>query len=260
MMRTAVNPAVFASALAAQLKQLAQQPALLKRVFDCFPDALFYIKDAQARYLLVNDLLIARSGLRPDQVIGRTAGQLLFSAAGLGPDAQSLTVMETRVPIVDRLRLYTTGRGERFWCLSSLFPVIDATGAAIGVIGVGRDLPRPDERHNGYRRLQNFSTYVEQHLSQKILITKAAQHASISVDALERFTREVFHLTPKQLLMKMRIDRACRLLEQTSQSITDIATECGYSDHSAFSRQFKSATHMTPRTFRDTREQARHHD
>jgi PAS domain S-box-containing protein len=244
------------STLGAQLRQLAAEPSLLKHVFDTFTDTIFYIKDAKARYLLVNELLITRAGFSRDEVIGKTADQL-FSATGLGNDAQAFAVMEGKVPIIGRLRLYATALGKRYWCLSSLFPIIDANGSAIGLIGVGRDLPQPDKRHNGYRRLLNFSNYVEQHLSQKILITKAAQHASISVDALERYTKEVFHLTPKQLLMKMRIDRACRLLEQTDISITDIATECGYSDHSAFSRQFKSATHLTPRIFRTARGAAR---
>lgn len=251
-MLAAVPPNTFENTLVAQLQQLAKDPELIKRLFDGFADTIFYIKDARARYLLANEALIARSGLSRDELIGLTADQR-FSATGLGNDAQALAVMESRTPIVDRLRLYETSLGRRYWCLSSLYPIIDATGSAIGLIGVARDLPRPDEKHHGYRRLLAYSNYVEQHLSQKISIAKAAQHASISVDALERFTKEVFHLTPKQLLMKMRIDRACRLLEKTGNSITDIAVECGYSDHSAFSRQFKSATHLTPRMFRDSR-------
>jgi AraC-like DNA-binding protein len=36
----------------------------------------------------------------------------------------------------------------------------------------------------------------------------------------------------------------------TSESITHVATTCGYADHSAFSRQFKAATHTTPIQYR----------
>ncbi|MCY1313870.1 Virulence regulon transcriptional activator VirF [compost metagenome] len=70
------------------------------------------------------------------------------------------------------------------------------------------------------------------------------------MDTLQRLTREVFQLSPKQILMKARIEKACELLESTSNSITDIATECGYSDHSAFSRQFRAALHCTPQQYR----------
>ncbi|MNC78534.1 HTH-type transcriptional activator RhaS [compost metagenome] len=70
------------------------------------------------------------------------------------------------------------------------------------------------------------------------------------MDTLQRLTREVFQLTPKQMLMKARIDRACELLENSMTNITDIASECGYSDHSAFSRQFRAALHCTPQEYR----------
>ena len=239
-----------------QLQQLALSPEVLQRVFDSMTDAILYIKDAEARYLLVNETLATRSGLGPSGLLGRR-GDEVFLATHPTSDEMSLSVMRSKVPVVDRLRMYTAPSGQRFWCLSSMYPIVDGDGVVIGLIGIGRDLPRPDERHDGYRRLLSFSKYAEQHLGQKILIATAAAHAGISVDALERFTRDVFHLTPKQLLIKMRIDRACSLLETTDWSITDVAIECGYSDHSAFSRQFKSATHMTPRTFRDAGEHRR---
>ena len=236
--------------LAAQLRQLARQPELLKRIFDSLTDTIIYFKDTEARYLLVNETLALRSGLGRDGLIGLTGDQV-FKATNPGSDELSLAVVQTKVAVVDRLRLYATPSGQRIWCLSSLYPIIDANGAAIGLVGIARDLPRPDERHDGYRRLLGFSQYVQQHLSRKILIAKAAQYAGISVDTLERYTKEVFHLTPKQLLMKLRIDRACLLLEKADQSITDVAVECGYSDHSAFSRQFKAATLLTPRMYRE---------
>lgn len=57
-------------------------------------------------------------------------------------------------------------------------------------------------------------------------------------------------MAPKQIMMRMRLDRACCKLENGQDSITDIATECGYTDHSAFSRQFKAATMFTPQQYR----------
>jgi len=247
----------FATSQAELLLRLGTDPELLQRVFDALPNAAISIKDAQARYLLVNNTLVLRSGLQRDGLIGLTSDQV-FLATNPGGDEQSLAVVRSNVPVIDRLRMYAAPGGERYWCLVSQYPINDPSGAAIGLISIARDLPRPDEKHNGYRRLLSFSKFVEQHLSQKILIAKVAKHAGISVDALERSTKQVFHLTPKQLLMKMRVDRACWLLEKTDDSITDIAIDCGYSDHSAFTRQFKSATHLTPRSYRASGRAAQH--
>jgi AraC-like DNA-binding protein len=60
----------------------------------------------------------------------------------------------------------------------------------------------------------------------------------------------VFHLTPRQLLTKTRVEAASRQLASGEGTIVDIAQACGYADHSAFTRQFRAVTGMTPRAFR----------
>jgi hypothetical protein len=47
------------------------------------------------------------------------------------------------------------------------------------------------------------------------------------------------------------LEKATELLAGDTP-ITDIALQCGYTDHSAFSRQFKAMTGSTPRDFRLT--------
>ena len=47
-----------------------------------------------------------------------------------------------------------------------------------------------------------------------------------------------------------RLHAAQRLLREASRSIADIAHECGYADHSAFTRAFRAMTSVTPAHFR----------
>jgi len=54
-------------------------------------------------------------------------------------------------------------------------------------------------------------------------------------------------------VIKARIEEACRRLSQTTESIGRIAQECGYADHSAFTRQFRARVGVTPRGFRSSR-------
>ena len=232
------------------LEWLARTPGLVEELFDGLPNVLFYIKDTQGRYLWVNKTLIERSGLGGvSDVIGKTADQL-FPVTGSSTLAQDIDVIRTGHPIRELLRLYRTYKGERYWCLSSKFPLLDGATRVAGLAGLSRDLPRPNERHRSYHRLAKFLDYIDQRLDQPVRIADAAEHASVSIDTLGRLVFEVFHITPKQLLMKKRIDKACQLLDETSLSITDISGACGYSDHSAFTRQFRAATLMTPAQFR----------
>jgi AraC-like DNA-binding protein len=234
------------------LKWLVATPDLLEQVFDCLPDVLFYVKDCAGRYLWANSTLIRRSGLHDRaQVIGKTADQL-FPVSGASTMAQDLSVVNDQRALRDLLRLYRDPRGDRYWCLSSKFPLTDADGRVVGLAGLSRDLPRPNERHSSYRRLATFIAYIESRPDMNVSIAQAADEAAISIDTLGRLVFEVFHLMPKQLVMKRRIDRACHLLEENSLSITEISAACGYADHSAFSRQFKTATQTTPARYRAT--------
>jgi AraC-like DNA-binding protein len=53
------------------------------------------------------------------------------------------------------------------------------------------------------------------------------------------------------LLLQSRLNGALALIESDHErSIADIAGECGYTDHSAFSRQFKALTGQTPVQYR----------
>ena len=221
---------------------LLKTPGLFEQLFDSLPDVLFYIKDRQGQYLWVNDTLVRRSGLGGrEDVIGRTADQL-FPVSGPSTMAQDLEVVRTQRPIRELLRLYRTSKGERYWCLSSKFPMLDASRRVVGLVGMSRDLPRPNERHRSYHRLAKFLDYIDSQLELNVLIADAAEHASVSIDTLGRLVYE----------MKKRIDKAYQLLEETNQSITEVSGACGYADHSAFTRQFKAATHITPAQYRAT--------
>jgi AraC-like DNA-binding protein len=49
---------------------------------------------------------------------------------------------------------------------------------------------------------------------------------------------------------KIRIARACTLLESEALSITDICFECGFQNISNFNRNFRHEKGMTPREYR----------
>lgn len=226
--------------------------SLMDKLFDRMPDLMFYVKDTLGRYVVVNQTLVRYSGKRSKQdVIGLTADDL-FPITSSSIVAQDLGVIHTRKEIIDALRLFRSADGQRQWCLSSKFGILDSNDQATGLVGISRILARPDEKHLGYKRLMEFSRLVKENLGQPQLIADIAKEVDLSMDTLQRLTREVFQLSPKQILMKARIEKACDMLEHSETSITGIATECGYSDHSAFSRQFKATLHCTPQQYRST--------
>jgi AraC-like DNA-binding protein len=53
-----------------------------------------------------------------------------------------------------------------------------------------------------------------------------------------------------QLITKTRITAGSRLLRETDSSIAEIALNCGFADHSAFTRAFRAVTGHSPSQYR----------
>ena len=51
---------------------------------------------------------------------------------------------------------------------------------------------------------------------------------------LNRRFKEVTGLTPEQFSVQVRIEKACKLLKESSRSLIDIGYELGFCDQSAF--------------------------
>ena len=77
-----------------------------------------------------------------------------------------------------------------------------------------------------------------------------ARRSKLSSQRLARLTKRLFGLTPSQFITKSRIAAASRMLRDSGSSVAEIAHVCGFYDHSAFTRAFRSATGMTPSDFR----------
>jgi AraC-like DNA-binding protein len=65
-----------------------------------------------------------------------------------------------------------------------------------------------------------------------------------------RIIKRIHGISPMQLITKTRITVGCRLLRDTDASIAQIALDCGFADHSAFTRAFRAVTGMSPSEYR----------
>ncbi len=121
----------------------------------------------------------------------------------------------------------------------------------IGVAGISRDLQLPQSTHPAYQKLAAVDAYIREHFARPISLAELTAIAGLSVAQLERHCKRIFQLTPRQMIHKARLGEASRLLQQ-DLSITEIALRCGYTDHSAFSRQFRALTGFSPSQYRDS--------
>ncbi len=92
--------------------------------------------------------------------------------------------------------------------------------------------------------------YIHQNFSQALSRRQIAQHVGITEDHLTFCFRQELGTTPITYLQRYRINQAKHLLKENRQSITEIASNVGFSDSGYFSRIFHRETGISPEAFR----------
>jgi AraC-like DNA-binding protein len=225
--------------------------SLLERLFDLSPDVAFFVKDALGRYVSVNDSLVARHGLKKkSQVIGKRPRDICHGDFGRIPTEQDTKVLQTGRPLIDHLEMQWHRPDDPVWCLTTKLPILDSADVIVGLIGFSRDVRVPVEAHEIPSGFADALEEFEQHLSSETTPAWFARRSKLSPQRLARLTKRLFGLTPNQFITKSRIAAASRMLRESNRSVSEIAHACGFCDHSAFARAFRSATGMTPSEFR----------
>ncbi len=231
--------------------QQEQQPAIAEQLFDLLPDIVFFIKDHTGKYVTVNQTLVERCGVKSKtQIMGLTSAEALGETLGNRYVEQDQKVINTQQPLIQFLELHNYPSQELGWCLTTKLPIINADGQCTGLIGVSQDLKWPETTHTMFNKIHHATQYMETHLEASPSIKKMAEVAGMSPYQLDRRMKLVFGLTAGKWLLKTRISQASELLLNTDQSILDIAFSVGYSDQSAFTKQFKKVTGFSPLKFK----------
>lgn len=234
------------------LRSVLNSLALIAPLLNAIPNVVFFIKDVQARYLLANLTLAKRCGFKTvTPLLGKTSADVFPAQLGSGYTEQDLRVLHQGVQIQDQLEMHLYSGRETGWCLTQKLALYDRQGKIIGMAGISHDLQEAKANHPAYQQLAALDVYIRQHYGRPIMMEELRALTGLSVAQIERYCKRIFHLTPRQMIHKVRLEKATELLA-SGLSITDIALQCGYTDHSAFSRQFKVMTGSTPRDFRAT--------
>lgn len=230
--------------------------ATTEALFDALPDVVFFIKDAVGRYVRVNQTLAERcAGGEKARLIGKRPEEVFPAALAASYARQDEAVLKTGKPVEHQLELHIYPGHKAGWCLTTKHALRDAKGRIVGVAGISRDLNAPSDKAGGFAELASALKHMQQHFAESLRIEDIAKKAGLSVYQFEQRVQRLFQMSPLQLLHKLRLDEATRLLRETERTLADIAIETGWCDQSAFTRHFSRYAGMAPGKYRGLNKQ-----
>ena len=224
--------------------------AALDEVFAGVPHTMFCVKDAAGRYLAINQAFADRAGRSAVHVLGRTAADLFPADLAATYDDQDRRVFATGEPIRNELELILRPDGSRGWYVTTKTLLRGADAELLGIVAVSYDLHTTEGIDRHHTSLQAVIDLVRRRYAEPLKVADLAQAAGLSATQLERATRRALGVSPKQLLIRARIDEAIRRLDDTDMTLAAIAGECGFYDQSSFNRLFRRTTGITPGAYR----------
>ncbi len=102
------------------------------------------------------------------------------------------------------------------------------------------------------KRMDNVVRFLIDESHRKISLSEAAEVASMNKEAFCRFFRERTRKTFTEFLNEIRIKKACELLLNKDMTISQVASESGFTNLSYFNRVFRKINGKTPKEFRNT--------
>ena len=116
-----------------ELHALLEGSSFAETLFDRIPDVVFFIKDRDGRYVVVNQTLVTRCGRRDkNELLGQTARQVFPSPLGNRFFEQDRRVLASGIPIVQNLELHLYPTRLEGWCLTDKLPLFGGDGRVTG--------------------------------------------------------------------------------------------------------------------------------
>jgi AraC-like DNA-binding protein len=226
-------------------------PLGLETLFDYLPDVYFFIKDREGRFVRCNRAFVTLLHAHDeDGVLGLRDSDFFPCSLAENYASDDLAVIETGIPIIDKIELVRNAGNSLDWFNTTKVPVLDRDNRVIGLAGVTRDIRKMNLANERFLYWAPVIETIISNYAQPLSTADLAAKVSLSVSQFDRQFKKRFGTTPRKYVTNVRINAACELLSSTDLTISDIALETGFYDQSHFTNQFTKIKGVTPAQYR----------
>ena len=97
---------------------------------------------------------------------------------------------------------------------------------------------------------------ISRRYREPMTVAELAEHVHLSPSRLAHLFKEAVGESPIQMLLRLRLRQAARLLEYSTLSVAEIAAEVGFDSQFYFARQFREQFEMSPTGYRRARQRS----
>jgi AraC family transcriptional regulator len=101
-----------------------------------------------------------------------------------------------------------------------------------------------------FNRVQPALAFAAARPEKDLPLAALSARAGLSPFHFHRLFSAVAGETPKQYILRLRVNRGAALLLASERPVLDVALSCGFHSHEAFTRAFARQFGMTPRSYR----------
>ena len=225
----------------------------LKLMLDAQPDLCFYIKDRSGRIVALNQRNCEICNVRDESdAIGLRSDDLFPPAKAKSYMEDDLTVITTGKPLINERNSYPADDSDHF-AAKSVYPVRDRRGSIIGTMCMYRLVKNPDVVPSWHGAMKAVTRHIAEHYAEPLTTKSLAAIVRMSESTFLRVFTRTFGTSPGKYLIGIRLTAARQLLEATQKSLSEIAQDTGFFDHSHFTKTFLRERGITPGEYR------RHH-
>lgn len=169
--------------------------------------------------------------------------------------ADDRAVMETGQPVLNRLEPSPHRAGSPQLIITNKVPLRDDRGAIVGVAVFSRRVAQVRYAASVLHKLAGAVEYLHRHFAEPLDSGQLAKMSCLSVSQFERTFRNALGTSPRQYLVRIRLDHASRRLAESDTTVVAVASECGFYDQSHFSKAFTAHMGMSPSRYREEHRQ-----
>jgi transcriptional regulator GlxA family with amidase domain len=101
-------------------------------------------------------------------------------------------------------------------------------------------------------RLRDLGLWISNHLNRDLRVETLARKSAMSVRNFARRFRQAFGVAPAEFVLRVRVEAACRRMEETNLTLEQIASECGFSSAELLRRACHRTLGHAPSRFRQS--------